>query len=293
MKHLGWIALLLLAACEGGGSINTGPVCGDGLREGAEACDDGNIVGGDGCSATCAIESTCGNDVVEPGEDCDGTADCTDECTLLAQMTATWTIESIDGTSAGCPPTYDTAAVYSQEVDASGNNIGSPIIDLFDCADSTGQVLLDPGNYRVWIAITTANNSQTYAQSLSAFVDLTTTDQTFSASILTDGGYFQLAWNLVGANSSLPLTCTEAASNGVELVSTLSGPNTMISDIWNCEDGSAITGGLAAGTYTLSVAALDASDGSIGTAPTLTNKVIMGPNKVTDLGTIEIPIDGQ
>ncbi len=32
------------------------PVCGDGAREGSEQCDDGNVVGGDGCSATCRIE---------------------------------------------------------------------------------------------------------------------------------------------------------------------------------------------------------------------------------------------
>jgi len=36
--------------------------CGNGIIEGAEQCDDGNLVGNDGCSVTCAIESgwTCG-----------------------------------------------------------------------------------------------------------------------------------------------------------------------------------------------------------------------------------------
>lgn len=284
----------MLAACEADGSITTGPECGDGLREGSEACDDGNLAGGDGCSATCAIETTCGDDVVEGDEECDGTANCSDDCTLLAQLTANWTIETVSGTTLSCPPTNDTAAVYSQEVDAAGNNVGSPIIDLFNCSDFTGDVLLDPGTYRVWIAITTDTNSQTYAESLSAFVDLTTSDKTFSASILDDGGYFQVTWDLVGATTSTPLTCaTAGATGGVELVSTLVGPDTMISDIWNCEDGTAITAGLPAGEYALSLAALDSTEGSIGTAPTLTNKVIMGPNKVTDLGTVEIPIDGQ
>ena len=32
-------------------------VCGDGAPEGAEICDDGNVVAGDGCSATCTLES--------------------------------------------------------------------------------------------------------------------------------------------------------------------------------------------------------------------------------------------
>ncbi|MBL8914088.1 MAG: right-handed parallel beta-helix repeat-containing protein [Archangium sp.] len=34
-----------------------GPVCGDGMREGSEQCDDHNVIGGDGCSATCTIEA--------------------------------------------------------------------------------------------------------------------------------------------------------------------------------------------------------------------------------------------
>ncbi len=30
-------------------------VCGNGIVEGLEQCDDGNTVGGDGCSATCQV----------------------------------------------------------------------------------------------------------------------------------------------------------------------------------------------------------------------------------------------
>ena len=33
------------------------PVCGDGFVEGSEACDDGNVVNGDGCSSACAVEA--------------------------------------------------------------------------------------------------------------------------------------------------------------------------------------------------------------------------------------------
>jgi cysteine-rich repeat protein len=36
--------------------------CGDGLVSGAEQCDDGNVVPGDGCSATCALEPLAGTD---------------------------------------------------------------------------------------------------------------------------------------------------------------------------------------------------------------------------------------
>lgn len=38
-----------------------GPKCGDKIRDAGEACDDGNVVDGDGCSATCTVE---------PGQEC-------------------------------------------------------------------------------------------------------------------------------------------------------------------------------------------------------------------------------
>lgn len=52
------------------------PECGDGVlydTPGAlfEECDDGNTVGGDGCSAACTAEAVCGDSVTEPPEECD------------------------------------------------------------------------------------------------------------------------------------------------------------------------------------------------------------------------------
>ena len=48
-------------------------ICGDGIVEYGEACDDGNEIGGDGCSATCDSTEVCGNGVVDfrEGEQCD------------------------------------------------------------------------------------------------------------------------------------------------------------------------------------------------------------------------------
>ena len=59
--------------------------CGDGLLQGAEECDDGNTMNGDGCNATCDLEigwqcptpgspcvaASCGNGVREGAEECD------------------------------------------------------------------------------------------------------------------------------------------------------------------------------------------------------------------------------
>jgi cysteine-rich repeat protein len=47
--------------------------CGDGVAAGTEACDDGNTLGGDGCSADCRSDETCGNGIQDAlaGEYCD------------------------------------------------------------------------------------------------------------------------------------------------------------------------------------------------------------------------------
>src|SRR6478735_3801634 len=58
-------------ACENGVCIIA--VCGNGKTEAPEACDDGNLVGGDGCSPLCDSTEVCGNAVVDYrlGEQCD------------------------------------------------------------------------------------------------------------------------------------------------------------------------------------------------------------------------------
>lgn len=61
-------------ACLAGRCVLTA-VCGNGVTEFHEDCDDGNAVSGDGCSADCHHESVaeelCGNGRRDPGEDCD------------------------------------------------------------------------------------------------------------------------------------------------------------------------------------------------------------------------------
>jgi cysteine-rich repeat protein len=47
-----------------------GAICGDGIRACGEACDDGNLINGDGCDANCTL-TACGNGIVTAGEECD------------------------------------------------------------------------------------------------------------------------------------------------------------------------------------------------------------------------------
>lgn len=213
-----------------------------------------------------------------------------------ALISANWTLRSeASGTTAPCPPGFTTAALYNQPVDANGNSVGDVFIDLFDCANGSGvSAPLPPTTYLTWVEIANDNNTSVYAKSLSAFVDVTVEDKTFSTQILVDGGYFQLQWNLVGGSSNASLSCAQAnAAGGVSVIGTqVSNPSNSAEDLFDCEDQYGITAGYTMGTYTVSVAALNASNQSIGTAPELTNKVIDFPNKVTNLGTVNIPITG-
>src|ERR1041385_4012846 len=75
------LCVVALAACKVPNAsrvaVDAGPVC-----------DDGNTVGGDGCSADCTSDETCGNGLMDPGEQCDDgntiacdgcSADCTSD----------------------------------------------------------------------------------------------------------------------------------------------------------------------------------------------------------------------
>jgi cysteine-rich repeat protein len=64
-----------------------GAVCGNGVIEAGEECDDTNVLNGDGCSLYCRIE-LCGDGLVGQGEECDagnyfGGYNCSSRCTVV------------------------------------------------------------------------------------------------------------------------------------------------------------------------------------------------------------------
>src|ERR1043166_3853095 len=56
--------------------------CGNGRLDPGEACDDGNAIAGDGCSAHCQSKEVCGNNITDTavGEQCDGGSNCSSDC---------------------------------------------------------------------------------------------------------------------------------------------------------------------------------------------------------------------
>ena len=76
------------ASCGEGASCREGLCvamkCGDGILQPGEACDDGNVADGDGCTSICT-EPRCGDGLIAEGEFCDDgntidADDCTTEC---------------------------------------------------------------------------------------------------------------------------------------------------------------------------------------------------------------------
>ncbi|HLL22397.1 MAG TPA: hypothetical protein VK427_09715 [Kofleriaceae bacterium] len=209
-------------------------------------------------------------------------------------ITAKWSFKELaTGSTLGCPAGFNTTAVHVIPVDALGNRLGNGVIDLYNCSDMRGTEEYPPDRYEVYMEITTASNSGLYADTPSAIVDIIKEDATITQTIIDDGGYFYFDWALRGATTGAQLTCDTAMADGVEIISTLNGTSSAKTDIFNCRQGGGYTAGLRAGTYTLSIAALDTQDRSIGTVPALTNKTISAPNKTTDLGLVMIPIDGK
>lgn len=102
------------------------PFCGNLSLDGAETCDDGNHVDGDGCSAACEDEDgqvTCGNGVLEWGEQCDD-GDTT----------------SGDGCSASCSLEFVCGDGFCD----SGNGEACALCPQ-DCCPNCGNGAVDPG----------------------------------------------------------------------------------------------------------------------------------------------------
>ncbi len=142
--HLRWgfgLCCLVLAACPGRPVEEPVAICGDGRVEGAEQCDDGNQVDGDGCQADCRLPGSnpalCGNGALDFGEACDdgnltGGDGCESDCTVTG------------GVVEACAPVATQAAAGSCEVEAgdTGRIITATVLTPGKVLEN-GQVFID------------------------------------------------------------------------------------------------------------------------------------------------------
>lgn len=210
-----------------------------------------------------------------------------------ATITTTWKFRTVAGAILPCPAGVTIVESIAQELDASDRLIGAPIIDRYNCSEGRhDSEPLPPARYEVYLRAGTPTT--TYATSLASVLDVTNQNKTFNAEIVDDGGYFKLAWDLKNATSNAAITCeTLADLASIEITSTLSSPNTLFSERFDCDSGEAITEAMPAGTYQLSIVAVEPGTPNpvpAGPATEVDDAVIEAKNKVTDLGVLEIAV---
>ena len=121
-------------------------VCGDGVVDGGEQCDDGNGVPFDGCSASCTIEprcaagsctAVCGDGVKSPSEACDdGNLLSGDGCSAQCEIEPGWTCTA----QRAAPPTTLTIPVLYRDMRYAASLNGNPDFENFNAGVSTGMV---------------------------------------------------------------------------------------------------------------------------------------------------------
>lgn len=131
--------------CIGGACFAS--VCGDGIQDGPEQCDDLNTDDGDGCSSTCLSRETCGNSIVDgaaaSAEQCDtgvtGLAGdgCSSQCLseyLLWRSAEGMPLRGRDWPLVVSAPQGDGVLLFGGGTIAPTNNlVGAPqFLDVFD-----------------------------------------------------------------------------------------------------------------------------------------------------------------
>ncbi|MGB0589739.1 MAG: lamin tail domain-containing protein [Myxococcota bacterium] len=123
-------------------AICTLALCGDGVQQPGEACDDGNIVAADGCEPTCVPTPQCGNGLLEAGEFCDDDNDVVcDGCTDCQVDLDTDTDGALDCAD-NCVAQYNPP-----QSDVDGDGLGD-VCDFQDCGNTLteGSETCDDGN---------------------------------------------------------------------------------------------------------------------------------------------------
>jgi cysteine-rich repeat protein len=196
-------------------------VCGDRERQGGEACDDGNLIDGDGCSSTCRIDAT---------------------------LHVSWRLATLAGEPRPCPDGFDVAEVVTQEGTFSVKHMAR-----FDCAAGEGAVIVEQHSpeigHDVQVLIKSSATGELYGESEIDHVDLQRRTST-SHAIPTDAGKIRTHWTIwVGQT---PTFCAGVASVDVVVRSTAGA---LFSGTFPCGQNVGLTPLLPAGSYRVEVTA--------------------------------------
>jgi cysteine-rich repeat protein len=129
---------IMTVLARGGGGGGPDPVCGNGITELGESCDDGNTASGDGCSATCQVEGV-------------GTFVTLAESSLSGETTfPTWTTAPYDVDTTGWTARDVTNFTGCPNMDNTGSTgIDLPLICMWNALNENEYLYFPSGTYRV------------------------------------------------------------------------------------------------------------------------------------------------
>jgi cysteine-rich repeat protein len=136
---LGSLALAAAMLAPAWAPANAGVgVCGDGVVNGLEACDDANTVSGDCCSATCTLEI---GGPCDDGDACNGADSCSPTCTPVAPPVCT---TAAARTSLAIDPAKGTVSFAWQKGTVAPAELGDPTTEDTDyllCVEQGNEAL--------------------------------------------------------------------------------------------------------------------------------------------------------
>ena len=195
---------------------------------------------------------------------------------------------SVAWSTDGACPDGAAAEVISQNVATQ-----EVFTDIYNCTDGGGDTAFLPlGDYDVWVEITSDDGSALFAQSNATAASLVFDGDFIAIDVPTfpmNDGYFGLTWSLLDTGGA-PLTCAEVFSGGVDIVATSASTSEAVVDVFNCEDGAAVTPEYPIDTYTIVVDVLDENNAALGSSVAREESITFG-NELVDLGNFDFTFE--
>jgi cysteine-rich repeat protein len=195
--------------------------CGNGILDGEDACDDGNLVSGDGCDRTCMLTG-CGSGVITEGEDCDdgNTADgdtCPSTCVFPCGQGSG--ADAAYLTPLGCHMRFDRPLSFSA-ARTSCESVSASLVRIDDTYENGFVRALATAGSGIWIGLSDEASEGMFVwtdgtpATFLGFTGNEPNDTTHSENCgeLTAGG----GWNDLSCNGTRPYVCEIATcGNGV------------------------------------------------------------------------------